>query len=117
MDTQKAKEFAKIVVKSDKISETDALKIIKLLKKRDLSKLSRILKKELEKETVTVTSADTLDHETDSKLKLLFKDKILVKTVDPKIGAGIRAQVYDMIYDLSIKSEIKKLAQIALETI
>lgn len=115
MDEQNAKIIARQLILTGSITQVDANKIIQVLKVRDLSKFSKILKNELAKLTVHITSADTIDHETDTKLKLLFSDKIIVKTVDSKIGAGIRAQVYDMIYDLSTKSEIKRLALAAQE--
>lgn len=117
MNDQKAKIIAKQLTSTGAIPADEAMKIIKLLKPRDLVKFSRILRKEMDKQTVHVTSADALDHETDTKLKSIFSGKIIIKTVDTKIGAGIRAQVYDMIYDLSTKSEIKRLAIAAQEEI
>lgn len=117
MDDYKARLVARQIAITGEISSTNAQKIIKILKNKDLVKFSRILNQELEKQTVHVVSADEIDRETLTKLKSLFPNKQIQNTVDGKIGAGIQVQVYDMIYDLSVKSEIKRLAELAQEEI
>lgn len=115
MNTHKAKEMAQLVITNGKISQSDAAKIIKLLKPRDLAKFMKILKRELEKETIHITSAIEVDAKTVHELQAVFKSKIAIQHVDEKIGAGLSVQAYDMIYDLSVKSEIERLAQRAEE--
>lgn len=110
------KEFAKHIVENG-ISATEAKKILSLLSIQDLKIFERFLRQELEKQTVYITVSEELDQKTNSELTHLFKNKRIVKNVDSKIGGGINARVYDMIYDLSIKNSIERVATLAQEEI
>lgn len=111
MNTFFLKNLAEHIVDGEGISKTQAQKIVKLLSSGDLRKLMQLVRLEEEKMTAHVVSADELSSKNKEVLKSLFKGKKIVATVDKKIGAGIKAQVYDMIYDLSIKSKVDHMAR------
>ncbi len=116
MNKARLKEFAKHVTQNG-IKKEEAKETIRLLSTKDLQVFMRFLSLELEKKTVHITTSEETDHETDKQLKNVFENINIIKTVDPKIGGGINARVYDMIYDLSVKSSIERLAQAAQEEI
>lgn len=116
MDTITLRKFAKQVV-TEGITHENAKKVMKLLSIQELQKFKRLLSQELEKQTVYVTTSDEMDKDSNKKLEELFKNKRIVRNIDSKIGGGINAQVYDMIYDLSIKSSIERIAAHAQEEI
>lgn len=114
MNTPILRDFARQVA-TDGITKENAKKVISLLSIRDLQIFKRLLSQELEKKTVYITVSEELDNYTDKKLEDLFKNKRIVRNVDSKIGGGINARVYDMIYDLSVKSSIEKIVAEAQE--
>lgn len=109
MNTYKLKHMARTLVLQGKISKTSAKKIQNLLPAHDLALLSSYIRTEQDKQTVRVTTADTLDQQTTKTISNIFQGKKVVTTIDKKIGAGVKAQVYDMIYDLTVKSKISNL--------
>jgi len=116
MKNTQLKAFAKQVVLNG-ITKEESKKIISLLGIADLKTFEKMLQSELEKQTVYITSSDELDHATSVRLNDLFKNKRIVRNVDSKIGGGINARVYDMIYDLSVKSSIERIAKLTQEEI
>ncbi len=116
MKNTQLKEFAKHIIDNG-VSKTEAKKIMSLLTIQDLKVFERFLRQEQEKQTVYITVSEELDQKTNSELTNLFKNKRIVKNVDSKIGGGINARVYDMIYDLSIKKSIERVAALAQEEI
>ncbi len=116
MDTTKLREFAKQVV-SNGITKEKAKKVISLLSIRDLQIFKKLLAQELEKQTVHITTSEDLNRDTNKKLEDIFKNKRIIRNVDSKIGGGINARVYDMIYDLSVRSSIERVVAKAQEEI
>lgn len=114
MNTFFLKTLAQHIVENGEIDKLEAKKIVSLLSPKDLRELTEILALEEEKATAYITTADELTKSESETLQTLFKGKKLINNVDKKIGAGIRAEVYDMIYDLSIKSKVESFAH-ALE--
>lgn len=116
MKNTQLKEFAKHVVLKG-VTKDESKKVLSLLSVADLKTFKRMLQSELEKHTVYITSSDELDRDTSTQLNEVFKNKRIVRHVDSKIGGGINARVYDMIYDLSVKSSIERIAKQAQEEI
>lgn len=110
MNTFFLKSLAQHIVENGEIDKTEAKKIVSLLSPKDLRSLSEIVSLEEEKATAYVTTADELTKSENETLQAMFKGKKIINKVDKKIGAGIRAEVYDMIYDLSIKSKVQSFA-------
>lgn len=111
MTKQLLNDFAKNIVENGKISSLQAKKIFSLLSKSDLKILLEYVRIESFKRTAYVTVAQKIDKNTQTQIQALFPETKLIVSADGKIGAGVRIQVYDMIYDLTTKSEIKRVVE------
>lgn len=111
MNDFKLRSLAQEIVKRGKIRGTHAKKIQNLLSSAELTKLTEYLRVETEKRTVRITVADSLSKKTTESISSVFGGKRVLTTVDRAIGAGVKAQVYDMIYDLTIKSKINNFVK------
>ncbi|MFI5265449.1 MAG: F0F1 ATP synthase subunit delta [Candidatus Levyibacteriota bacterium] len=109
MNNFKLRNLAREIVGKGKITHSSAKKIQSLLSSSELSKLTEYLKVEMDKKTVKITVADVLSNKATESISNMFGGKRVLTTVDKVIGAGVKAQVYDMIYDLTIKSKINHL--------
>ncbi|MBP9815473.1 MAG: F0F1 ATP synthase subunit delta [Candidatus Levybacteria bacterium] len=110
-NTYLLKNLAKTIVQNRGISKTQSVRLTKILTPKELRQLMEIMALEDEKITMKVTSADGLSKTNKSELTSLFYGKKIETIIDNKIGAGLKVQAYDMIYDLSVKSKIEKLAE------
>lgn len=102
-------ELGKAIVEKGTISEVHAKKILSLLGKNDLKKLMDYIRTEELKKTAFVTIADETNKKTLFALQEVFPKTKLVVAEDKKIGAGVKVQIYDMIYDLTVKSKMKRI--------
>lgn len=105
------KNLAKHIASQGGLKQSEAKKLKELLSPADLRKLSQTLLLEQEKVTAYITTADELSKKGMDEIMAAFPNKRIVANVDKKIGAGLRAQVYDMIYDLSVKSNITRITK------
>lgn len=104
-------KLAKAVGTSGELSKDHAKTIINNLKSKELNLLKRALKKESLKNTILVLSAEKLTNSEQKEINRMFVGKRVIFHEDFTIGAGIKIKTYDMIYDLSLNGEIKRLAE------
>lgn len=111
MNNFKLRSLAQEIVRKGKIGQANAKKIQTLLSSTELAKLTEYLQVENEKRTIKITVADSLSKKTTESISSMFGGKRVLTTIDKAIGAGVKAQVYDMIYDLSIKTKITNVVE------
>lgn len=111
MNTYILKNLAKHIASQGGLKRSEAKKLLELLSPADLRKLNQMLLLEQEKVTAYVTTADELSVKGMEEVKAAFPNKRIVASVNKKIGAGLHAQVYDMIYDLTVKSNITRITK------
>ncbi len=105
------KNLARTIAQNGGVSKAQSERLTKILTPKELRELMEIMVLEDEKVTMRVTSADELSKSNKSELATLFSGKKIETVINNKIGAGLKVQAYDMIYDLSVKSKIEKLAE------
>lgn len=109
MNDYRLNEFAGNICMENSISYENAKKIMAGLSEKELKKLLEKLKKNRDKITVTVISADTLAGIQKKTIVENFEGAQVHFETDSAIGAGIKIKTYDMIYDLTVKGRVEKL--------
>lgn len=117
MKTQDIKILATIVTQKGSIKKSEFMRLKKLMSSQELKLLMKYLQEGVAKNTVYVTIADELSKKNKDELTKIFEGKKIISRVDKSIGAGVKVQHYDMIYDLSITSNMKRLVKATQEII
>ena len=109
MNDIKLRQLAQYLVSSSKIKKVDTRLILSKLSPRDLRILFSYLNDEIQKDTLELTVSD----KPSSILLRELQDRFQVQNInvfeDPTIGGGMKVKKYDMIYDLSVKSQIEHI--------
>jgi F0F1-type ATP synthase delta subunit len=106
MNTEKLKKLAEISAKEKTIPEDIRRFLLTQLNKNDLKIFLRHYKNVLRNKRVYVTSSDNLSKDQQTNLKKSYPEKDLIFTTDSTIGAGIKIQDNDTIFDLTFKKHI-----------
>ena len=108
MKTNYIDTLARETVLQDGLSESELNRVFGNLSRMELRSYTRLLKKYLEAETLTVVSTNTLEKKTQEELLRKFDKKYFRNILDSSIGAGIVIQDNDDIIDLSVSGEIRR---------
>lgn len=111
MNTYLLKNLAKEIAVTRGLKKSESLELISLLRPKELRLLTEMLILEDEKLTAHITTSDELSRKDNDVIQKILPNKRVVASVDKKIGAGLKLQVYDMIYDLTVKSSIERIAK------
>lgn len=99
------KILALIIVQSG-ISKKIAKRLFIKLKKSEQKMLLEQIKLEIQKNKISVISAQKVDIATGKKLKELFKKEKIEIVENKDLGAGLIIQDNDTIYDMSFKGNL-----------
>ncbi len=107
MTNIKLRQLAQYLAKSNKIKKSDTRFILSKLDPKDLRILLSCLKDEVQKNTLELTISDKLSSTLLKKLQDMFQVNNINVYEDASLGAGMKVKQYDMIYDLSVKSQVE----------
>jgi len=105
----KLRQLAQYLAGLNKIRKSDAKFILSKLNPKDLRTLFSYLKDEIQKNTLELTVSDKPSSPLLKELQERFQVENINISEDPSLGSGMRIKNYDMIYDLTVKSQIKYL--------
>lgn len=92
----------------------DLVKVISIrLKRGELKEYIRLLKKELKRKTVVISSAFALSLKDKAELSEIFKEKNINYKFEPALILGIQIQADDMEYNLNLKNKLEEIAKFA----
>lgn len=103
-------QFAEEICRKNSISEENVKKIFASLDKKELKLLARALKTKFSRKVLSITSAEELTQKEKNDLQSKFLNMHIKYLQDKNMGAGIKLQAFDMLYDLSLKGRINGLA-------
>lgn len=83
--------------------------VVKKLSHEDLREYIKEIKYIEQERSVVVTIPYSADDTTKNTFSVLFPDKKIVYNIDPKILPGIRIQMNDLLYEMSLTERIEKL--------
>jgi F0F1-type ATP synthase delta subunit len=109
MSTERLKKLAEISLKESTIPEDIKQFILTKLNKNDLKFFLGHFKNALRRKRVYVTSPNILSKDQQLNLMKMYPQKDIIFSTDENIGAGIKIQDNDTIYDMTFRKYLTDL--------
>lgn len=103
---QKIRKLAEITAQSSQVPKDIEGYVLDIMSKHELKEFLRVLKIELDKRRVFVTSSEALSAENLALLKREYKGKEMINSIDTSLGGGIKIKDNDLVIDFSYKKFI-----------